>query len=103
MTNDNRTSITWYIHVADSLQLAADASARRRLRSTDTMTLQVPSPPSATDRPTDQASPVAAAGSSLQQSTTGDDSRQLTAAVSARDKGTSLPVSRSWTDQKPMP
>jgi len=46
-------------YLADSLQLTADAPARRHLRSTDTMTVQVPS----TRRSTigDRAFPVAAA------------------------------------------
>jgi len=62
-------------YLADSLQLTADAPARRRLRSTDTMTLQVPS----TRRSTIGVS--SGISSSLEQSTTCDESRQLTAAV----------------------
>jgi len=77
-------------YVADSLQLTADAPARRCLHSTDMMTV------SAVDAMLYHQGPDISSGgsSSLEQSAACNESRQLTAAVSARDKS----APRFWTD-----
>jgi len=77
-------------YLSDSLQLTANVQARHRLRSTDTVMLQVP--PTRRSTLGDRAFPVAAARAWNGLAAACNMFLQLIAAVPARDKSISVPV-----------